>query len=180
MVKGINLLKGKKSQDYIFETSVKKFSIVCFVLLGAYLIFGTGLLIFWFDTKSQANKTNQLIEARKQQITQLKPTEYSLQALKQQLAFFDSVSSVQNADFVSILEMFFGLEKDGITLESISITNKGNVAISGKASQSFELADFIKSLEDNNKSIKSAFLKSLSREKDGAYKFETDMSIVSN
>ena len=85
MAKGINFLKGKKSQDYLFETAVKKIRVICFAILAAYLVLGGGLIVFWFSLNSQINKTAQLTEAKKQQITQLKPVEYSLLTLKQRV-----------------------------------------------------------------------------------------------
>lgn len=175
MAKGINFLKGKKSQDYLFETAVKKIRVICFAILAAYLVLGGGLIVFWFSLNSQINKTAQLTEAKKQQITQLKPVEYSLLTLKQRLEFFEKVSNGQTIEFIPALETLFALEKDGVSFDGVTISDTGNTVISGKASQSLSLAAFVKNLESKDKMIKKAALKSLSREQSGGYQIEIEM-----
>jgi len=180
MSQGINLLKGKKSPDYLLENTVKKAKLISFILLIVYLIVGVGMLVYWFNLTSQKNQVRQLTESKKQSITGLNKVEYSLVALKQRLEFFQKAKQRSKINFGSAIEQIYSLEIPGTSIDSLVIKNDGSLNIKGKAGQSINLADFIKGLVNQKKQIKKMVLESLTRLPDGSYDFELNLILEQN
>lgn len=136
---------------------------------------------FWLVLNRSSGQIKKEINLKKQRISDLRKTELLQVLLKQRLSSLAKVVFKKEPTYSQILLYFEEISPEGLFLDNFKLTDKGEVNVSGTASNVIVLSDFLKDLV--NEQLAEAYfseitLSSLSRSEDGDYKFslllETD------
>jgi hypothetical protein len=144
------------------------------VFLIFYCLVVGATFSFWLTLNRSNEQVKEEISLKKQRISGLKKTELLQTLLKQRLALLTKVVFEKKPSYSQILFYFEEISPDGLTLDSFKLTDKGEVNISGTASNVIALSNFLKDLVSQQSGevyFPEITLSSLSRSEDGDYKF---------
>jgi len=172
---GINLLRGRNQARLKIQKQAAKIRLISFLVLGVYLIAGSGLFAYLVWARKEKSQLERSIQAKKQRIVSLKKNESLHLNLKQRLAFLGAQSDLgQNpvSRSVAVLNQLAGPQ---ITTTDFSFLGDGQITIAGETTSALALSDFFERVKARREEIKLASLTSLTRLDEGGYEFNLSL-----
>ncbi len=179
----IDFLSGQQSK------TGKKAKIVHFLKVGSiivlilYCLLTAAVFSYWFYLNTQGRKAQQEISTKKQKIESLKDIESTQVFLKQRLTALDKFFTNQvKTDLPKILSFFESIKGEA-RLKQVNLTKEGEITISGGADNALILTDFLKKLEEDDRSkelFSTITLVSTDKQKTGNYLFSVLLEVKGN
>jgi hypothetical protein len=144
------------------------------ITTAAYCLFLIIVFSWWGFLKKDFQKIENQIEVKKTEIKKLEKKESLYVLLKNQLSFLSKVFSSGEDNRTRILSFLFQLSDGRSKITEIKISPRGEeVQLSGEAADAFALANFLDTIVSSEqlKVFSKITLNSLSRQKDGSYRF---------
>lgn len=138
-----------------------------------YIILVVGVFFFWLFLKNEYEEISNRIEEKKSQINQMKKKESLYVLLKQRLSTLTKIRSEKKKDFLQFFSFFLQLQEEEINFDQMSASAKGELKVSGRATNASSFAKFLEVLANPefDKSFSKIILSSLSRDERGGYIF---------
>lgn len=175
MSRGIDLLRGRNKGRLKIRKQAVKIKLISFLVLGLYLVAGSGLFVYLVWAKGEKSRLQQSIQVKKQRIVDLKKNESLHLNLKQRLAFMSTQLDLGQNLVSRSITILNKLADPQVTITSFSFAEDGQVIIAGEAANALVLNDFFEKVKKVKKEIKIASLTSLTRMEEGNYEFNLNL-----
>jgi hypothetical protein len=179
MVKDIDFLKAKKKGLYRVEKVVRMINVASLVVLIFYCLIVAATIFLSFQLRDENKKLKSQIDSKKAAISELKPVESLQYVIEQRLAKLLIYFSSNKKSDSTIFSFFQQAITQGINVRKLEFTDKGEVMLSGQASNALTLGNFLDSLvtESAVKMFNKVNINSLTKQKDSSYMFNLALTI---
>jgi len=172
---GIDLLRGRNKGRLKVRKQAVKIKLISFLVLGLYLVAGSGLFVYLVWAKGEKSRLQRSIQVKKQRIIDLKKNELLHLNLKQRLAFLNTQLDLEQNLASRSITTLSKLADPQVTITSFSFVEDGQVVIAGEAANALILSDFFEKVKKEKKEIEIASLTSLTRMEEGSYEFNLNL-----
>lgn len=173
MAREINLLVSKKKRSFREGQLVRLVKVSSVLLLILYFLVSLGVFSFWLYIREESQKLSQEMTSKREKIAALEKIESLQILLKQRLSSLKTISDEGFLDYKGFLVYLAQFSSAEIAFKDITISQDGNLSLSGEAINALTLADFLDQIsgEKGRNLFERIVLSSISRQENGSYSF---------